>query len=118
MGERREEEIMYKGEEGGGREEGRQTGGGSREGGQLGGGAGEDGEGRGGGGENPAPQLTQGLHLPLQPWPGRGVAPPHWGRWHHAAAHFIVHAVGRLRTRRGVARQWSVPCRLSGDRWR
>ena len=44
MGERREEESMYKGEEGGGREEGRQTGGGSREGGQLGGGAGEDGE--------------------------------------------------------------------------
>jgi hypothetical protein len=77
------EEGGMQGEEvGWGGEERKQKGGGSQEGGQLGGGGWKDGEGGGEGGENPAPRLTQGSHLPLQPWPGRGVAPAHWGRRH------------------------------------
>ena len=92
---------------------------GSRRGGLTGGGpigrrgvGGWGGGGRGGRESRAAgPRLTEGSHLPLQPWPGRGVAPAHWGRWHQAAAHFVVHLFGRLRARwgRGKAVQRPLP---------
>ena len=111
MGEKREEGSMQGEEEGRGREEGSSRGGAHGRGANWEEGRGRIGRGGGGGGENPAPQLTQGSHLPLQPWPGRGVAPAHWRRWHHTAAHFIGHVFGRLIARwgRGKAVEHPLP---------
>ena len=113
LGEKREEGGMQGEEEGRGREERKQKGRAHGRGANWEEGRGRIGRGGRGGRESRAagPRLTEGSHLPLQPWPGRGVAPAHWGRWHQAAAHFVVHLFGRLRARwgRGKAVQRPLP---------